>query len=309
MGKSANTDSELIIVGGGPAGLTAGIYAARSRLNCLLIEKGMFGGMIVTAELVENFPGFPDGISGYDLGELLYQQAVRFGLKTQTAEVTALELHNAQKLVKTGEGTVSAKAVILAGGSERIKLDVPGEAKYTGRGVSYCATCDGAFFQDAKVAVIGGGNSAVIEALQLAKLAQKVTVIHRRDQLRATRANQEKAFAEPKIEFLWNTVVKAVEGGDFVQGLRLRDVVTGKESTLDVAGVFVSVGLKPNTGYLKGVVPLDDYGYIITDKKMETEVPGVFAAGDIRYESGRQSIIAAGDGATAAIFAERYLGQ
>jgi len=309
MGKSANTDYELIIVGGGPAGLTAGIYAARSRLNCLLIEKGMFGGMIVTAELVENFPGFPDGISGYDLGELLYQQAVRFGLKTQTAEVTALELHNAQKLVKTGEGTVSAKAVILAGGSERIKLDVPGEAKYTGRGVSYCATCDGAFFQDAKVAVIGGGNSAVIEALQLAKLAQKVTVIHRRDQLRATRANQEKAFAEPKIEFLWNTVVKAVEGGDFVQGLRLRDVVTGKESTLDVAGVFVSVGLKPNTGYLKGVVPLDDYGYIITDKKMETEVPGVFAAGDIRYESGRQSIIAAGDGATAAIFAERYLGQ
>ncbi len=303
----ADSEYEVIIIGGGPAGLTAGLYCARARLNTLLIEKGWFGGQVVNAELIENFPGFPDGIPGSELGRLMHEQAVKFGLKTQLAEVTGLKLQGARKLVATSDGEYASRTVIIAAGSDRLKLGVPGEEEYTGKGVSYCATCDGAFFRDMPVAVIGGGNSAVMEALQLAKLASAVTVIHRRDQLRATRVIQEKAFAEPKIRFIWNTVVDAIQGDDFVRSLKLSNVATGGESSLDVAGVFVSVGLKPSTGYLKDVLKLDNFGYIITNANMETEVPGVYAAGDIRHDSGRQSIIAAGDGATAAVYAGRFL--
>lgn len=302
-----NLARDIIIVGGGPAGLTAGIYTSRARLSSLLIERGLIGGQIANAEWVENFPGFPEGISGIDLGQRLHDQATRFGLETILAEVTGLELQGTQRVVKTSEGDFTARAVILAGGSNHQKLNVPGEEEFIGRGVSYCATCDSAFFQDQPVAVVGGGDAAITEALHLAKSSAKVTIVHRRDQLRATKILQEKAFAEPKIDFAWDSIVEKIEGEDFVQGLRLHNVKTGQTSNLEVTGVFVSIGFRPDTEYLKDLLPLDEIGQIITNEKMETEVAGVFAAGDIRHNSGRQAITAAGDGATAAIYAEKYL--
>jgi len=304
-----NGKYEVVIIGGGPAGLAAGIYTARAKLDSLLIEKRAVGGQIANAERVDNYPGFPEGISGSKLGELMHQQATKYGLKTLIAEVTGLEPQGKQKVVKTTEGDFGAKAVIIAGGSNRQKLGIPGEEKFTGKGVSYCAVCDAFFFQDKPVAVVGGGNAAITEALHLARFASKVTVIHRRDRLRATLTLQEKAFAEPKIKFLWDTVVEEIEGGNFVERMRLRQVKTDEKSTLEVAGIFVSVGLKPDTGYLKGVLPLDEAGYIITNDSLETEIPGVFAAGDIRYNSPRQAITAAGDGAAAAIYAEKFIGD
>ncbi|MBI2328068.1 MAG: thioredoxin-disulfide reductase [Chloroflexi bacterium] len=303
-----NLDYDVVIIGGGPAGLTAGLYAARGKLNSLLIEKAVIGGQITNAGLIENFPGFPEGIDGFELGQLMQQQAEKYGLKIISAEVTGIELkEDSQKVVKTTEGDFETKAVIIAGAASRQKLGVPGEEEFTGRGVSYCATCDGPLFQDRAVAVAGGGNAAITEALHLAKFASRVIVIHRRDQLRATAILQERAFAEPKIEFLWDTTIEKIEGENFVKRLRLKQVKTGEKSTLEVAGVFVSIGFKPDTDYIKNVVPLDIVGHVITNEKMETEIPGVFAAGDIRHDSARQAVTAAGDGATAAIYAERFL--
>jgi thioredoxin reductase (NADPH) len=298
---------EVIIIGGGPSGLSAGLYSSRARLNSLLVEKGMVGGQIVSAERVDNYPGFLEGISGFNLSQLMHQQAAKYGLKTIIAEATGIKLGEEQKEVKTTEGNFTAKAVIIASGSERRKLSIPGEEKFMGRGVSYCATCDAAFFREVPVAVVGGGDVAITEALHLAKFAAKVTIIHRRDQLRASRILQEKAFSEPKIQFLWNAIVDEIDGEDLVKRIKLREVKTGEKSTLEVAGVFISIGLKPSTDYLKRILPLDPAGYIITNDKMETEIPGIFAAGDIRHDSARQAITAAGDGATAAIFAEQFL--
>ncbi len=298
---------ELIIIGGGPAGLSAGIYAARSRLDTLLIEKAGLGGNILNAEWVENYPGFPQGISGGELGSLMSQQAEKYNLKTVFAEVEGVEVRDGVKLLKTSEGGYQAKAVIIAGGSEHSKLGVPGEEELRGRGVSYCAMCDGAFFKDEAIAVVGGGNVALNEALFLTKFASKVIVIHRRDQLRATRVLQERALANPKIEFIWDTILEAITGDNQVKELRLRNVKTGEKSNLPVSGVFIAVGLKPNTDYLKGTLALDEGGFIPVTIRMETEVPGLFAAGDIRAGSIRQVIAAAGDGAIAAIGAERFL--
>jgi len=302
-----NNNYDVVIIGGGPAGLTAGLYASRDRLNSLLIEKGLVGGQIVNAELVENYPAFPEGISGFELGQLMYQQATKYGLETLFTEVTGIELQEKQKVVKTAKGNFTTKALIIANGSERGKLGIPGEEQFTGKGVSYCATCDATFFKELPIAVVGGGDDAITEALHLAKFTSKVTVIHRRDQLRATRTLQERAFAEPKIEFLWNTVVDEIEGEDLVKRIKLHQVKTGEKSTLELAGLFISTGSKPNTAYLKGILPLDSGGYIITSNKMETEIPGIFAAGDIRCNSGRQAITAAGDGATAAIYVEKFI--
>lgn len=306
----ANRNAEkydVVIIGGGPAGLSAAIYTARARLNSLLIERGIVGGQIINAEVVENYPGFPQGISGMELTQLMHQQATGFGLKTIVAEVIGVELAGDQKLVKTAEGDFAARMVIIASGSERNKLGVPGEEEYTGKGVSYCATCDAAFFRDKPVAVVGGGNAALTEALHLTRFASKVTLIHRRNRLRATTILQEKAQAEPKMSFLFDTVVEAVEGGDFVKRLRLSNVNTGAESTLEVAGVFVSVGFRPNTEYLKGAVPLDETGAVIVNEDLQTKVAGVYAAGDVRSRSVWQVITAAGDGACAAIHVERAL--
>jgi len=304
---TAKKEYDVIIIGGGPAGLSAGIYTSRSRLDTLLIERGVVGGRITDAELVENYPGFADGISGAELGQLMQRQAAKYGLNIVTAEATGLELKKDKKVVKTTQGDFTAKAVIIASGSERGKLGVPGEVEVTGKGVSYCATCDGPLFRGKTVAVVGGGNAAISEALYLAKFASKVIVIHRRDQLRATRVLEEKARAEAKIEFLWDTVVEKIEGEKALDQLSLRQVKTGQKSSLDVAGVFIAVGLKPSTDFLKGVLPMDEGGYIITNERMETEIAGIFAAGDIRRNSPRQAITAAGDGATAAVNAEIFL--
>jgi thioredoxin reductase (NADPH) len=302
-----NKDYEVVIIGGGPAGLTAGLYASRSRLNTLLLERGLAGGQIANAEQVDNYPGFPDGISGFELGRSMHQQAEKYGMKTIIAEATGIELRWGQKVVKTTEGEFTAKAIIIASGSERHKLGIPGEEEFIGKGVSYCATCDAAFFREQPVAVVGGGDAAITEALHLAKFASKVTVIHRRHQLRASRILQEKAFSEPKIEFLWDTIVEKIEGGDLVERISLHQVITGEKSALEIAGIFISIGFKPNTDCLKGILPLDAAGHVITNEKMETEVPGIFAAGDVRSNSGRQAITAAGDGATAAIYAEKFI--
>lgn len=298
---------DIVIIGGGPAGLTAGLYTSRARLRTLLIEKGFFGGQIANTEHVENFPGFPDGVSGFELGQLMFQQAEKYGVETVAAEVTGIEVGEGVKVVNTTEGDYGARAVIIAGGAERSKLNVPGEEEFLGRGVSYCATCDGAFFREQAVAVVGGGDSAIEEALFLTRFASRVLVIHRRDQLRATKLHQERAFTNPRIEFVWDTVVEEVLGSDKVRGVRVRNVKTGEVSTLDVSGVFVYVGLRPETGYLEGLLSLDELGRIPTSQEMETEIAGIFAAGDIRQHSPRQAITAAGEGATAAISAQRSL--
>ena len=302
-----NEEYEVVIIGGGPAGLSAGLYTSRTRLSTLLIERGLVGGLITETELVENYPGFPEGISGLELGELMHQQATKYGLEILLAEVTGLELQQGQKIIKTTEGNFTAKAVIIASGSERLKLGVPGEKEFTGKGVSYCATCDAAFFRELPVAVAGGGDVGITEALHLAKFASRVTVIEFLPKLGASRILQERAAAEPKIEFQLNTRAEEIEGEEVVKRLKLRQVITGKKSTLDVAAIFVSIGIKPNTDYLKGILSLDASGTIITNDKLETNIPGIFAAGDVRRNSVQQAITAAGDGATAAIYAEKFI--
>jgi thioredoxin reductase (NADPH) len=298
---------EVIIIGGGPAGLTAGLYTSRAGLKTLLIEKGLFGGQINNAGHVENFPGFPEGISGMELGERMREQATKYGLETVYAEAIGVEIKGHQKLVNTMDGSFVAGSLILAGGSLRQKLGVPGETEFTGKGVSYCATCDGAFFRDLPVVVVGGGDAAITEALHLAKVASSVTVIHRRHELRATRILQERALTQTNIHFLWNTNIAAIEGDDQVKRVKLINVQTGKNSQIETAGVFISIGFQPDTDLYKNILSLDKVGHIITNEKMETPVAGIFAAGDIRSNSARQAIAAAGDGATAAIYAQKFL--
>lgn len=297
---------DVVIIGGGPAGLSAGLYTSRAGLRGLLVERGMFGGQMVNASLIENYPGFPEGTSGIKLGSLMHQQATKYGLETLTAEVTALALGQPY-CVFTTDRNFEADAVIIAAGSEHRKLGVAGEEKFLGHGVSYCATCDGFFFRDREVAVVGGGNGAITDALELSQHASKVYVIHRRDQLRAGQVLQQRAFAQPKVEFIWDTVIEEIAGEQLVNALRLRNVKTGHLSTLEVAGVFVAVGLKPNSQCFADIVELNETGHIVTDELMATSVPGIFAAGDIRKNSARQITTAVGDGATAAMSAFRYL--
>jgi thioredoxin reductase (NADPH) len=297
---------EVIVIGGGPAGLTAGLYASRAGLKTLLFERGMFGGQIVNARQVDNYPGFPDGISGLDLASLMHQQATKYGLETITAEVTAVKRGHTYNVVTT-EDNFEAEAMIIAAGSEYRKLGVPGEEKLLSRGVSYCATCDAFFFRGLDVAVVGGGDTAITDALELSEHASKVYVIHRRDQLRAGHVLQQLALAHPKLNPIWDTVVDEITGENKVSGLRLRNVKTGKINDLQVAGVFVAIGLEPNSQRFAGIVELDKTGLIKTNEFMATSAPGIFAVGDIRKNSARQVASAVGDGATAALSAFKYL--
>ncbi|MBW1721518.1 MAG: thioredoxin-disulfide reductase [Deltaproteobacteria bacterium] len=298
---------DVIIIGGGPAGLTAGLYNARARLDVLLLEKLSPGGQVLTTDWVENYPGFPEGVSGFELMDRMRRQAENFGLVIKNKEVLGLEFHGARKVVRTSDEHLEAKALILACGATPRKLGIEGEDLLVGKGVSYCATCDGAFFRDQEVAVIGGGDTAVEEALFLTRFASKVTLIHRRDALRATRVLQERAMAEEKIEFLWDTVPVKILGNTAVEGIELRNVKTGETSEKQVKGIFVFIGTNPNTELVKGLLELDENGFIVTDNKMESSVPGVFAAGDVRSKLLRQISTAVGEGAAASFSAERYL--
>ena len=303
MGKNY----QVVVIGGRPAGLTAGLYCARSRLNSLLIEKGIIGGKITNAEHVENYPGFPQGSSGIKLGQLIHEQATKHGLETLLAEVIKATPSQRRNLVSTSEGDFVAESIIIASGSQFRKLGVPGEDEFVGRGVSYCATCDGPLFKGKTVAVVGGGDAAITEALYLSRFASSVKVIHRRSQLRASKILQKKAMADPKIEFIWDAVVTQIEGDGLVKQLRLKNTKDAKISILELAGVFVAIGSEPNSAQWQGFLPLDEGGYIITNEVMETQIPGIFAAGDIRRNSARQAITATGDGSAAAISAERFL--
>jgi thioredoxin reductase (NADPH) len=300
-------DFDVIVIGAGTAGLAAALFTTREQLKTLLIERMTFGGQIANAEIIENYPGLPASIRGIDLAINMLDQIKPYGLQTAFAEVEALQVERRPFGVVTSLGSYTGKVVILACGSSLKRLNVPGETAFEGRGVSYCATCDGGMFHNQEVAVVGGGDSAMDEALYLTELVAKVTVVHRSDQLRATRVLQEKALAQPKIAWRWHTVVEGIEGGEQVERLRLADVRTGETSLLPVAGVFIYVGLQPNTGFLQGVLPLDAGGHVPVNQRMETPLPGLYAAGDLRQHSARQVISSAGDGATAACFAMQYL--
>ncbi|MDW7772920.1 MAG: thioredoxin-disulfide reductase [Desulfobulbaceae bacterium] len=302
-------DYQLIIIGGGPAGLTAGLYASRDRLKTLLIEKGAIGGQVLITDWIDNYPGFIEGTTGSDLVEKMSAHALRFGLETKSASVKSLELKGDIKTIVLENGSrLTAQAVIICTGGNPGRLGVKGEKEFTGKGVSYCATCDGPFYKNLKIAVVGGGNTAIQEAVHLTKFAARVTVIHRRNTLRATRIVQEKAFANDKIDFIFNARVGEIRGGEkgVEQLLLLHD--DGSESTLDVEGIFILIGVVPNNEALPLTdLETDTYGFLVTDTEMRTKLPGVFAAGDIRSKSFRQIVTAAGEGATAELSAEHYL--
>lgn len=305
----ANSDYQLIILGGGPAGLAAGLYAARDRLKVLLVEKGAVGGQVLVTDWIDNYPGFPDGLSGADLVEKMAAQAARFGLETKNGNVVKVDLSEAKKKLTLENGEeLTSQALIICTGARPNKLGIPGEEKLTGKGVSYCATCDGPFFRDEEILVVGGGDTAVQEADFLTKFARKVTVIHRRDTLRATKVLQEKAFANKRIEFIWNSNVIAIEGEKEVERVRIRNN-EGEEQEIGASGIFILIGTIPNNEILPlELLGADKYGFIKTDAEMRTKVPGVMVAGDIRSKTVRQVINGAGEGAVAAIAAEHYIG-
>lgn len=304
---------DLIILGAGPAGLSAALYAGRACLKTLLIEKAMPGGQITLTNDIENYPGqLLEGESGFSLTERMGQQADKFGVERAYDEITAIDLSGEEKVLTGLSGEYRAKAVILATGAHPKPIGCENEEKFTGRGISFCATCDGMFFRGLDVYVVGGGDSAVEEAIFLTRFARKVTIIHRRDQLRAVKAIQERAFANEKIDFLWNSVVEKVDGEDALSEMTVRNVVTGETTVIrgneedGTFGLFGFVGYAPNTELFEGKVNMDK-GYIVTDEDMHTSVPGVFAAGDLRMKSLRQVITAAADGAIAAMQAAKYI--
>lgn len=298
---------DLIIIGAGPAGLAAGLYAARNKQDVVLVEKLSPGGQVLTTDWVENYPGFPDGVSGFELMDSIGKQAERFGLTILSHEVQGVNFKSPVKHLSLASGSMEARSVIITTGAQPRKLGIDGEDLLTGKGVSYCGTCDGPFYRDANVAVIGGGDTAVQEAVFLTRFASRVFVIHRRDELRATKIIQERAFANEKIEFVWDTIPLSIEGQTGVEALKLRNVKTGEERTLNIEGVFVLVGTRPVTEFLKDAVDMDNQGFITVDRRQETNVPGVFAAGDVTSETPRQIATAVGEGVTAILSAEEYL--
>ena len=302
-----NQTYDLAIVGGGAAGLTAGLYACRAGLKTVLFESLMTGGQVINAEDIENFPGFPDGIPGAEFGPLLQEQATRYGLEIRLGEVTALRPESQFWAIELYGGLERARAVIYAAGSTLRKLGVPGEQDLEGAGVSYCATCDGPFFQGETVGVVGGGDSALDEALVLTEFASNVVVFHRGNELGAQQVLRDRVAANPKIEVRYNTTVDEVLGGGAVEGISITDVESGETSRVDLSGLFIYVGLDPNSSCLDGLLELDGGGHVPTDVWMRTPLPGLLAAGDVRQGSAAQLVTSAGDGATAAIAAQRYV--
>ncbi len=298
---------DVIILGSGPAGLTAAIYACRARLDTLVIGGMAWGGQLMLTGMVENFPGFPEGLVGSELMSRMRQQAEKFGAKTVFEDVTSVDFSSRPFKVSVGDKLHEARSVIVATGAFAKLLGLPAEKKLAGKGVSYCATCDAAFFRDRKVAVVGGGDTALDEAMALANYAGKVTIIHRRDQLRACQLLQERVFANKKINFVWNSVVEDILGENRVEGVKLKNIQTGETSTMSVDGVFIAIGYSPNTGILKGQIQLDDYGYVVVHNETKTSVDGVFAAGDDQDFRYKQAITAAGSGAKAALDVVKYL--
>lgn len=302
---------DLAIIGGGPAGLTAGIYGARAGLSTVILEKLSPGGQVVTTDILENYPGFTEPIGGYELVDRMVEQATKFGVKIQNSEVNGIEIVEGKdyKFLSLADGNkLSAIGIIIATGANHKHLDVPGEDRFWGRGVSCCATCDGMFYKGKRVVVVGGGDTAVKESLFLTRFASHITLVHRRDRLRATKVLQDRILnMKDKIDFAWKTVIKEIMGDTNVEAVRLASVDTGEERILECDGVFVFVGFVPSTEFLKGIVEMDEKGYIITDDNMATSVQGIFACGDARKKLLRQIITACGEGATAAFAAQHYI--
>jgi thioredoxin reductase (NADPH) len=311
---SAHIDNEdhhpykVVVIGSGPAGWSAALYAARAEANPLVLTGLELGGQAATTNVIENYPGFPEGVGGAELGELLQKQAERFGAHTEFDRVNRVDFsQHPFKLYTDSEQEILAESVVVASGASPYHLHVPGESELTGRGVSYCATCDGWFFKDKKVVVVGGGDSALEEALFLTRYASSVTIVHRRGALRAGAILQSRAKANPKVQFIWNSVVTEVLGQEAVTSVRLKNVATGEESVFPTDGVFIFIGHKPNTEIFKGQLEMDEAGYIITDKRMQTSLPGVYAAGEATDSVFRQVVTSAGMGAAAAMQAVKFL--
>lgn len=310
--KLPKFDYDIIIIGGGPAGYTAGIYAARAALKTLLIEGAGTVSQITITDMIENYPGVPDGVSGFELMQLFKKQALKFGLEILTKDVTSVKKSSADAdlwEVSTGDKVFSTISIIAATGAMWRNLGVPGELEFAGKGVSYCATCDGPFYRGRDVIVVGGGDTAVQEALFLTHFAKKVIVVHRRDRLRAAGMLQERAFAEKKIEFVLNSTIEEINGGEFVTGVKVKDVATGMVREIAVDGAFIFVGRLPYTEIFKDLVKMDKAGFIITDENLRTNAAGLFAAGDCRAKLFRQVVTAAGDGANAVHSAELYIDE
>ena len=306
--KMTQVDYDLIIIGGGPAGLTAGLYASRAKLNTLLLEKITPGGQILVTDWVENYPGFPEGISGADLVTKMADQAKKFGMAIESGEVISVDFSKPIKSVKLADKTLTCRAVIITSGASPKKLGIPGEDIFYGKGVSFCATCDGPFYKDRVVAAVGGGDTAVQESVYLTKFAKKVYLIHRRDQLRAEAILQDRAIKNDKIEIVWDSVVTDIIGGlTNVEKIKIKNVKSGDIKELMVDGCFIWVGIEPNTQFLGDAVKMNEWGFIEVDDHMATSVPGVFAAGDVRITPLRQVVTAVGDAAIAAFSAQHYI--
>ncbi|MFH1684079.1 MAG: thioredoxin-disulfide reductase [Candidatus Margulisiibacteriota bacterium] len=298
---------DLIIIGGGPAGLSAALYATRSRLKVLLIEKMILGGQATTTFFIENYPGFPEGISGLELCNRMQDQVRRLGLDIMWGNTISVKNKKTFREVQVDGKILTSKAVIIATGTESAKIGVPGEDEFRGRGVSYCATCDGPFYKEKNIMVVGGGNSAIEEALFLTRYARKISVVHRRDQLRADKILAERALAEPKMYFFWHSVVEAISGKQKVEEVTLKDLNSNKKLKVPIDGIFIYIGSKANSDCVKDTVKLDKQGFIITDENMKTSATGIFAAGDIRVKLLRQVVTAVSDGAIAAESARKYI--
>lgn len=300
---------DMVIIGGGPGGYTAALYAVRAGLDTVLLEKFSAGGQMALTDQIDNYPGFENGIDGFTLAEKMKQGAERFGAQTRYAEVKKVDLSASPKVVETSEGTFYGRTVVFSTGANPRELGLPEEKELVGRGVAYCASCDGMFYRGKTVVVVGGGNAAAEDALLLSRLASKVILVHRRDTLRATKVYHEPLMQAENVEFRWNSVVTELLHGDKITGVRLKDVQTGEETVVECDGVFVSIGRKPATELVEGQLTLDRSGYVVADESTRTSIPGVFAVGDVRTKVLRQVVTAVADGATAVYYAEEYLAQ